>query len=174
MLYKPVQYIDKVVYESKFGCCTGNKCKIIIYDILYPVIYLRDEIYCFTNKIKLLYYWLPVIWKTEWWDYSFFLRIMSHHLKYMKKNWDKSYSEDYKETENILEILTKTLDRIVKDDYDSVFNYEQFGDGILDYDTTYYGKKVEGDMFLIPDVIKQRDLETFCRCLQESCFRLWD
>jgi len=39
--------------------------------------------------VKSLWYWLPLMWKNNWWDFEYMLDIMEHQIKLMESHWVK-------------------------------------------------------------------------------------
>lgn len=73
--------------------------------------------------VKSLIYWLPIIWKSNWWDFGYLMDLMEHQLKLMRDNWDDAcYVNSEKEKQQIVETL-KLLEAFNDCDFD--FESEQ-------------------------------------------------
>jgi len=58
-----------------------------------------------------LVYWLPVIWKNNWWDYGYLLGLIEHQLKLMSRDSNKSYSVEWDECREEMKYSLLLLDK---------------------------------------------------------------
>ena len=72
----------------------------------------------FIQNVKKLLQWIPVIWKDQDWDQTFFYEILQFKLKRMAHYHRKySYSSNKDNVTKQIEICVMLLNRIVRDDY---------------------------------------------------------
>jgi hypothetical protein len=83
------------------------------------------------KNIKNLINWLPIIWNDKDWDYSYFLKIVEHKLKSMKKFYaNEAWSIEAPKTVDEIDECLALIDKLLRDDYDYIFaeHKEKWGD----------------------------------------------
>lgn len=72
----------------------------------------------FFRNIHRVLYWLPIIWKDRYWDWSFLFTIIKHKMEYNAERFEKhGMHVGSKEDARKMRICCILLDRIIKQDY---------------------------------------------------------
>ena len=136
-----------------------------------------DNVLHFFRKIIHIFYWLPVIWNNQWWDYNYLLQMMLHQIRYMEKNWDNSiYIGKEKDKKNITTARI-LLDRITKDDYVYMYhNFEPDDNDPLGMKIIKRGFYIEENKNCCGKEIKQkyRDIKFLFDHLTKNIQKWWD
>ncbi len=81
----------------------------------------------FINRIRIIYYWLPIIWNDTDWDYGPLLQVMQHKIRRMRighEKWQRHIG--WERTVRQLRIAESLLQRMLESDYSSS-RYKELG-----------------------------------------------
>ena len=86
-----------------------------MYRLLYKIKNAPRDI---KRGVKSLIYWLPVIWKNNWWDSGYLFLLMHHQVKLMESHWvkDTHHVED-EEIKLQMQLCLECLKRLDEDNY---------------------------------------------------------
>lgn len=109
----------------------SNAKEVSLINISYKLKMLKYNIKCIPSRTKRVLSWIPVIWHSEDWDYSYLLEIMRKKIAEMERFFASDYTWTLRAKDHAKEMkmCLFLIDRIEKEDYCEFENYKKFPDG---------------------------------------------
>ncbi len=138
------------------------------------------------RRIKRLIEWIPVIWRTNDWDYSYMLEIWEYSLRRLRHCLETGMSKNGpQDAKNIrtYEILLKRIaeDNYLEHEWNKFFEkYPLQGDGNITLDTknvTIHNQKHSDELTKLANQEKylvEQDIEFFCYLFKKHMRSWWD
>jgi len=141
------------------------------------------------NRLKNVFYWLPVIWKDHNFDYEYIFIILRHKLQKMRDDFRSkdAVGAEANKRANEMELAIEVLDRLTAQDYiiNCTENHDKkWGDIYWENGIKRYYVKTEKDKIQeakeykkcceLADLQEKQDLDYLFKLLRKHIYTWWD
>ena len=109
----------------------SNAKEVSLINISYKLKMLKYNIKCIPSRTKRVLSWIPVVWRSEDWDYGYLIDVMRKKIDEMEMFFSSDYTWTLhaKDHAKEMRMCLFLIDRIQKQNYCDFENYKKFPDG---------------------------------------------